>query len=400
MDLQHLLQSGVVTQSTKDWLEPLLQKERENAKEIKESAVDNQLFARPEDDDEGDDEDDNDMVETSSISLYGITLEFFRDGQSTGHGNRVWHASIATCMYLRYLWLQDNVVPSLTDATSSTSIQASTLPPLRVLEFGAGTALPSLFIVNLLANTVAQDSASNYKRACNKPVVHITDGKQYRNIRQILLSLDRQPQHVMQNVHIRVSPHNWGEGIDISSQGTAGMDSSFFEFECPSSNQIQQQTTKNEEISTASNSAANSYDWIIVSDCIYNPNYHESLLQSIASCLTFPTVPATTTTGGRAIVTFSLHGNTSDDTIWEFFNKVRNIQRCDQGREWQLKARPIRELPNAQTSEENAIPMPTMDLESGGWHMEETMKFLDLWAANVEPKRWLAYVYEILWIER
>jgi hypothetical protein len=223
------------------------------------------------------------------------------------------------------------------------------------MELGAGTFLPSLFLGHLVAN-------DSHVHPEIKPVLHITDGKQYRNIRQILFSLSNQPTQVRESASFRVSPHNWGQNIDVF---------------------------------LAQESASGGYDLIIVSDCIYNPTYHRDLLKTIAATLRLPATPDDP--GGRVILTFSLHGNTPDRDIWNFIDRVIPEETCHD--EWKLQARPVQDdlmtesFASFASSHEKQQPV----VGRHGWDMEETMKELGLWTANIEPKRWFSFLYEIMW---
>lgn len=159
-----------------------------------------------------------------------------------------------------------------------------------------------------------------------------------------------------------------------------------------------------------------SYDLILVSDCIYNPTHHEPLLQSIRALLKLPPRVSDGTDGGdggRALVSFSLHGNTTDQSVWNFVDRKVGAVQCG---DWRLQARAVPELcltPRAASaaattattkpatslsSDENDILPVRQDGGPRGWNMEAQMKHLDLWTANMEATRWIAYLYEITWV--
>ncbi|KAL3923155.1 MAG: hypothetical protein SGILL_001814 [Bacillariaceae sp.] len=242
-------------------------------------------------------------------------------------------------------------------------MQRQTSISFQCLELGAGVALPSLFLGHLFAGDTNPPVQS-----FNKALLHITDGKQYRNIRQILFSLSRQPKQVLKSAFFRVSPHNWGKGVDEE-------DGSFLAQECP-------------------DAAPRSYDLVIVSDCIYNPTYHRDLLKTIAATLRLPEKESEDE-GGRAILSFSLHGNTPDKDIWDFVDKV--VPETRHGH-WRMQARRVKHdfiSSLRTTSGSQQKPQPVQGRH--GWDMESTMKDLGLWTANIEPKRWFSFVYEITW---
>ncbi len=335
MDFDVLLKDGIITQSTRTWFEPQWQKQQEDAKELQETVHDN-LF----DDGNHDEELLFDCIDDVSITINGVDFPYFRDDHSVGHGNRVWHASIATCLYIESL-LDTMVIPS------GASFQ--------ILELGAGTALPSLYLAQILVE----------KETASRPFLHITDGKHYRNIQQIILSICRQSSKVRDRVHFRASPHNWGEGIGVGGDNLA-----FFQDECL------------EDV-------PNRYDIVLVSDCIYNPNFHASLLESIAATMKLPDGDKR---GGRAIISFSLHGNIKDEIVWEFLEMAND--KCSADGKWHLHARPIENREIAELHDGNMV---LEYIGRGGWNMEEKMRQLNLWAANVDPQRWIAYLYELTW---
>ena len=344
MDLRLLHDDGIINQETLDWISPLWEAELVETAVVKEATRSNNLFGG--DNDEDDEEDDGSLLMMSKETIpnfLGISnFTFWMDDHSTGHGNRVWHASIATCMYLKEFYSQRL-------SSSSASWQS--------LELGAGTALPSLFLGHLMA------SQNNNRHVGSRPLLHVTDGKQYRNIRQILFSLSKQPQAVLEKSFYRVSSHNWGQDID-----------DFFQTECPQR-------------------LPRCYDLVLVSDCIYNPTFHRDLLKTVAATLKLP--GGKDDTGGRAILSFSLHGNTPDQDIWNFVDSIIPETRHE---EWRLQASPVPQAhitstPLASVAGETQQPVEGRH----GWEMERIMKELGLWTANIESKRWFSFLYEVTW---
>jgi hypothetical protein len=339
MNLQKLHEDGIISKDTLDWLLPLWQQELEDNERLREVQTNNPFF-------DIDDQGDTFTKETIQ-NLEGITFSFWMDVASTGHGNHVWHSSIAMCIYLKKHYLSKRYKPG-----------SSSLANQKSLELGAGTALPSLFLSHLLASQI--DSPLSHQR----PLVHITDGKQYRNIRQILFSLSTQPTHIIKNVSSRVSPHNWGECFD---------DETWME----KSNQGHTEHVH-----------SNCYDLVLVSDCIYNPLFHGDLLKTIAANLRLPHAMTDDDGGGKAVLSFSLHGNTPDQDIWNFID--HSIKEIRHG-SWRLTVRPIampwQHAKNRQQPVEGRY----------GWDMEDTMRQLGMWTARIEPKRWFSYLYEISW---
>ena len=176
LDLKQLLDDDIITISTYDWFKPLYEKELNDIKEIQDAAQLRKLdpfFTNDNDDDDDDDDDGlSTMTKTTIHNIEDIQsdIQFLTDTNSSGHGNKVWHASIATCRYLKNLLLNDD---SDDDADNGTSLQSLLPVPFHCLELGAGTALPSLFLSQLLLLLPDTDTATAGIQ--NKNVtIHIT----------------------------------------------------------------------------------------------------------------------------------------------------------------------------------------------------------------------------------
>mmetsp|Transcript_18730 Transcript_18730/g.46516 ORF Transcript_18730/g.46516 Transcript_18730/m.46516 type:complete len:354 (+) Transcript_18730:58-1119(+) len=347
-NLEGLLTKRVITQETYDWLKPLHDQENADLEEIKRAALErkNNPFYWRDSDEESDSDDD--LTTTTTTTLNGIEgtttrISFVTDNNSSGHGNKVWHASIATCRYLKYhfrpllLSGERNLIDNDNDNDNDNNT-------VRCLELGAGTAVPSFFLAQLLRN-------ANIPSSPKHVVLRITDAKYYRNIMQILRSIEIQESLLDDSLLIQVHPHKWGEPIAFGK------------------------IENDDNVSP--------HDLVIVSDCIYDPSYHNDLLVSLSRTLRLPF--KTTSNGGIAVVSFSLHGNVQDSAIWEFLESKlpSTIRKDDTGTGWRLEARCVSS--NEETGEK-------------GWHMETTMNELGMVTEGIEPERWLAYVYEITWV--
>lgn len=191
MDLEKLLNDGVITKETFDWLFPLWQQELDELRQVRDAQA-HTLFST---DCESEEDDGLMMMSSGTIhDLKGMSFSFWMDTGSTGHGNRVWHASVAMCLYLK----RHHGIPSNCS--------------FRCLELGAGTALPSLYLGHLISANCTATAVDD------KPVVHITDAKQYRNIRQILVSLSKQPSQVLERLFSSVAAR-LGSGIRCERYG-------------------------------------------------------------------------------------------------------------------------------------------------------------------------------------
>ena len=71
-------------------------------------------------------------------------------------------------------------------------------------------------------------------------------------------------------------------------------------------------------IATDSNSREEaSFDVVVAADCIYMPDFHKVLLESVNLLLS---------KAGVAIFSFALHGNTDDEKVWEIFDLAKEMK--------------------------------------------------------------------------
>ena len=327
--------SAYISRETLAWIEPLWRKEREEALELTSANSALNMFSNSSDEEDSEDGWDSGTMESRSITISGVHFHYVCDISASGHGNEVWCASVALCQYIEKIATEQDLLHKR--------------EKLRCLELGAGAAIPSLFLGNYISQQLH----------VNLPIlVHITDLQRFHNIKPILLAVGKQPDDVRQKIEFKVSPHYWGTGVGTSIQSnTDELDSSFLENECGGSNM---------------------YDVILVSDCIYDPTYHQELLNSICATLRKPNHQdgKVDDRGGRVIVTFSIHGNVPEENVWEFFRKA-----TDKGLIW-------KEAP--QNSEGNQEGR-------SGRHMEQSMRDLGIFLSNMDPKRWIVHVYELNW---
>eukprot|EP00536_Pseudo-nitzschia_multiseries_P016239 jgi/Psemu1/263522/estExt_Genewise1Plus.C_10530015 len=360
LNLERFLADGIITKNTFEWLKPLHEKEEAVMEEIRLAAEarKNDVFAQcrasdydeeEDSDDQSDSEDDILTISTKTlrdIEATGTAVKFAMDTNSTGHGDTVWHASVATCRYLKHDFLA-----KLCNAQCKS---------FRSLELGAGTAVPSLFLANQMVKMQSSEGEKTMEK-CPTTKICITDAKQYRNIKQILLSVGMQESiTINSNVHFEVHPHNWGE----------------FDESIPSRE-------------AADSTGAKGYDLVIVSDCIYNPEYHEALLETLTHTLAL---------GGRAVLSFSLHGNVDDEVIWDFVEQEIPAKSFPDGNNneedeaWRLEARCVSKSETSDTNDDNVF------VYREGWNMEDTMKELRVAKDGLASERWFSYVYEITWV--
>ena len=373
--LERSLEREIVTQSTYDWLKPLYEKEVADLEEIRAAAAERKNNPFHQQDDSDDDSDDA-LLTTSTTTIQNIEgtstkVTFVTDTNSTGHGNKVWHASIATCRYLKEVFYEA-ILHRNRDRRGWHDQTFLSEDPLRCLELGAGTAVPSLFLAQLLKGNKDDKKIRGMPKLPPLSILRITDAKYYRNIMQILRSVDLWKEATSDNITasnvvVEVHPHNWGEPWP-----------KLVEDDDPDSN-------------------ANRHDLVIVSDCIYNPEGHEALLESMANTIALPDI-FPTKRPGVAVLSFSLHGNVEDDAIWEFIDKkLPSTTRTDANEvTWMLTAKCV-STSNGFRHELGRIE-EHLPAKREGWNMEETMVNLGMITEGMVPERWLAYVYEVGWV--
>ena len=224
-------------------------------------------------------------------------------------------------------------------------------------------------------------------------------------------------------ISYRVSPHNWGETSDFLNTMNLNNKNELAEDESSLLMSSSKSTNKQNN---------NIYDLIIISDCIYNPQYHDVLLDSLVATLKLPTseqvveehdgsasdgshgngVGNRSNGSGRAVISFSLHGNVDDSNIWNFI-KIKIPSRTTKMKTkyhhpstiieqddvnfvvYKLHARCVStSTATSSSSQDNDIDIDNDE----GWYMKETMTKLGLESDGIDEKRWYAYVYEITWV--
>eukprot|EP00535_Pseudo-nitzschia_heimii_P008677 CAMPEP_0197179040 /NCGR_PEP_ID=MMETSP1423-20130617/4116_1 /TAXON_ID=476441 /ORGANISM="Pseudo-nitzschia heimii, Strain UNC1101" /LENGTH=655 /DNA_ID=CAMNT_0042628885 /DNA_START=153 /DNA_END=2120 /DNA_ORIENTATION=- len=443
---------AIISKATYGWLKPLHDEELadlEEARIASEERKSNPFYhhhhhhhhhRRSGCDDDSDDSDDFLTTTTTSIELPGgvplrpreekdggggnngvVVVRFVSDTNSTGHGNKVWHASIAACRYLR----TRGAVRLLETAATKTTTKKTTTKKkvvVRSLELGAGTAVPSLYLAELLRREEKAEASTN--GPTNGPTTHflvrITDARRYRNIAQILRSVDLQQQQqqpssmsmsMSNDVRLEVHPHDWGDDVVpgcFDVEGGGGGDDECEEEEEADRDDDDEEDDEDEQ-----------HDLVVVSDCIYDPEHHDALLRSLARTLALPPPKGGGSGGGGggvAVLSFSLHGNVSDEAIWEFLEeklpstvrtrrtnnnkkKKKNQDDDDDGTVWRLRARCFSTTTTFESEPPEEEDDDDQELVREGWNMESTMDRLGMVTEGLAPERWLAYVYEITWVE-
>lgn len=185
-----------------------------------------------------------------------VTVAYHLAFMAPGHGDALWNSS--GCI-ANHLLAQNRSKLFGPDAEGKMR-----WPPRRALEFGAGAALPSMILLREGAETVI-----------------CTDRKvNDETFEALQMSVEKNCEKWGEERKKRMvtKPHTWGEDIeDLTADGGV-------------------------------------MDLLVASDCIYNPMYHEVLLQSAAGCISKDE--------GLFVVGYSFHMNVPPEQVTEFFRKA------------------------------------------------------------------------------
>ena len=235
------------------------------------------LFTSSSDDLNDDEEDDEDNhisqhvwhcpEETTSSIIYHLAF------LAPGHGDSVWNSSECIAQHLLLPECRTTLFNNVKRRSNAHDIN---WPPQYCIEFGAGAALPSLVLLKEGANKVVITD-----RFVNDETFDALRMSVDTNAKVWGISKEKVKDRVA------IMPHTWGEDVEkLTRQHT----SSNGKEECKA-------------------------DLLIASDCIYNPTYHKSLLDSTSSAMDCNSL---------FIVGYSLHGNVPSSQILNFFDIAKD----------------------------------------------------------------------------
>ena len=194
--------------------------------------------------------------DTTSSIIYHLAF------LAPGHGDSVWNSSECIAQHL--------LLPEYrTILFNNTDTHDMNWPPQYCIEFGAGAALPSLVLLKEGAKKVVITD-----RFVNDETFDALRMSVKTNAKEWNMSEDR----------VTIMPHTWGEDVE----------------------KLTQQHTNN-----SNGKEECKADLLVASDCIYNPTYHTSLLESACTAMNSKSF---------FIVGYSLHGNVQSSQILNFFN--------------------------------------------------------------------------------
>lgn len=268
---------------TFEWLQSIENAQEKEANETPSSAM---LFANDDDDEEvyvrvqewisstsnpdgtgGYQNEDADAVAPIDDDDSSLRVKYILSDAAGGHGDDLWAAS----RHVSNLFCNPNTCRELLKST-----REHPLLGVPLLELGAGAGLPSWTAMWCGARVVCTDQpiANRIRCMCESAE------RNYRNMVSQLSSDDPRLAHAKE---ARVYPYNWGDS-NIS------------------------------ELLLTGESKDSQFDVIVAADCIYMPECHSILLDSIKLLLS---------QDGVALLPFALHGNTDDEKVWAIVELAR-----------------------------------------------------------------------------
>ena len=217
------------------------------------------MFANGEVDD-NDDESEDDYISEHIWKCGDVTVFYHLAILAPGHGNSVWNSSECIAQHMLSSSDRSRLFGEKLEGKFN-------WPPQRALEFGAGAALPSLVLLKEGATKVICTD-----RKINEQTFDALNLSVQKNCEEWGISKE------MISERISIVPHTWGEEIEKLTLVDGGGE----------------------------------IDLAIASDCIYNPTYHEVLLQSAAGVLSKE--------NGIFIVGYSFHMNVPPERVLDFFD--------------------------------------------------------------------------------
>ena len=277
-ELEELQRSGVASAGLAAWVRAEQAQQRAAEAKYEGEAVIGSLFACSSDSSSEEDADEGGTAALQTARWRGprqsgveVCYALAR-GAAFGHGDEVWAAAIYLAERLCDPESRRALLPAPARRASSSS--AAALGGYRIVELGAGCAIPSWVCSQLGAEVAASDYPSLPSIAAM--------------LRGALLNAElRGPDAGA----IEVVGHAWGADVvpllSAARGGSAG-----------------------ETEGAAAGGEGGRFDVAIACDCIYDPSGHSPLLRTLCAALR---------PGGRALVAFSLHGNVDDQAVLAFF---------------------------------------------------------------------------------
>lgn len=218
------------------------------------------MFAQGDsDDDDGTHQD----VSEYTWTCEGVSVIYHLAFLAPGHGDSVWNSSECIAQHL----LSNINRSKLFGATVQKKMP---WPPRSALEFGAGAALPSMILLKEGAKKVLCTDRKINEHTFDALHMSVQRNSEQWGIRN---------EEIESRVH--VMPHTWGEEMEKLKE------------------------------------PAGEIEFLIASDCIYDPNYHAALLQSACHSMS--------TEVGLFVVGYSFHMNVPPEKVTNFFELAKSV---------------------------------------------------------------------------
>lgn len=208
-----------------------------------------------------DDEEDSDHEAISEHvwNCGDVSIIYHLAFLAPGHGNSVWNSSECIALHLslyRKKLFGEEIERQLK------------WPPKKALEFGAGAALPSMVLFKEGSKVICTDGFTN------EDTFEALELSFLKNSKQWGIEMEEMKKRTM------VVPHSWGEEIEKLQNDSDGSD----------------------------------FDILVASDCIYDPTYHQALLESAVAFMAKE--------NGLFVVGYSFHMNVPPAQVLKFFDQA------------------------------------------------------------------------------
>ena len=236
---------------------------------------------------------------SSSSIVPIIKVHYVLSDSGGGHGDDVWAAS----RHIANIMADPDKCQELLMLEDKETTGKHPLQGLTFIELGAGAGIPSWtafkagcsYVVCTDQNIpnrircLAECAKLNYDDGTSQEKwFHHPNNNNNNNAR-------------LQRQEVKVCPYNWGESVTDSVM--------MMKLEASVG-------TGNEDNDALSSKYPIKFDVVVAADCIYMPECHEILLDSFKILLKSGT--------GIGLLPFALHGNTSDESVWEIVDKAKS----------------------------------------------------------------------------
>ena len=292
------------------WIKDAIEKEEQQKQELKDEALESgyhafvQFGKHPQEEEDSEDEEERvrEWISSSwnldgiggypltcqeedqlcsNIEENSISAKYILSDKDGGHGDDLWAAS----RYIANVFANRSKCCAILDGLRGGPIKEEDGHPLlglKVLELGAGGGLPSWVAMKVGAEVVCTDQSIPDRIRCLAECAQ-------RNLNDLQIKLETDHPILAHAKKARVCPYNWGSITD----------------------ELMPDHNIGEEEKSYLHGL---FDVVIAADCVYIPQCHAVLLDSIHKTLSEQ---------GVALLPFALHGNTKDENVWAIFDLAK-----------------------------------------------------------------------------